>query len=420
MQRRWLFLVVGILILSILDCGGGSPSNSPPPPLSQTVVLTFTDGTPAAAAVQTGTGSFMPASLTGNKLTVTLPSGTTKFSVAYVCPPIVLSTLTVNNEVIVQATTQDGAAFTASCPNLPTTGMASGSVDASAIAGATDVWIAGIGGFRTTVLGTNKSFSVGLPMGMNDVAAIAVDGSLNALAVKLIRGQSVPGTLNGGNTIVLGSGDVTPIQPITVSGLPAGFAAPKAFVNYHNASGTLIPLYNGPATQYRAMPAAATESGDFYLYDIGASDLTTGNSLVAVIQTTTSGGGPLTINLPQPWSFSGPMPAALPTFNFNYTGFNGLAGGYQQAALTWFTSSSNASGIGMIATNSYQSGATTLTIPNLTSIPGFLPPPVSGASVSWAAGISGGSGPSLAFSFGQQPANGSISLVQNKGTYVEP
>src|SRR5262249_22379958 len=162
--------------------------------------------------------------------------------------------------------------------------------------------------------------------------------------------------------------------------LPGGFAAPTAFVDYHNANGTLVVLYNGAATQYRAMPAAGVGSGDFYHYSIAASDIATHNSLVGFLQTTSSGGGPFSATLPQPWSsFSPPAPAAFPSFTFNYAGFNGLPGVSQEATLTWIAGST-VSGIIVVATSSFQNGATTLAIPNLTSLPGFIAPPASGTS----------------------------------------
>jgi hypothetical protein len=424
MQTLLLRLVLGSTVaIALAGCGsGGAVPPPPPPPPPQTVTFTFTDGTPPTAAVQTGSGPFASAALQGNTLTFSLPNGATRFSVAYVCPPIVVSSLSVTNEFVVSATTQDGAAFRASCANLPApTGNLSGSANASLIAGTSDIWITGVDGMRSPVGTSGLPFNVTLPTGTNDVAVVPVDGSGNALAVKMIRGQTVPGTLNGGSTVILGPGDATSIQSMTVTNLPAGFAAPVAFVDYHNVNGTLIVLYNnGAATQYPSMPAGAVQAGDFYLYDVGASDTATHNSVVAFLQTTTTGGGSFSAVLPQAWSFSGPAPAPFPTFTFNYTGFNGLAGMSQQAFIEWSTGPGNFSSISAVATASFQSGAATVSIPNLTSIPGFLPPATSGTTVSWSADISGGPGPSLAFRLSVQPANGSISLVQNRGNYTEP
>src|SRR5262249_24803877 len=296
-------------------CGGGNSVVPPPPPM-QNVTLTFTNGTPATAAVQIGTGAFTAMSLSGNKLTFTVPDLNTKFSVAFVCPTIAVGNppnLFVNNEFIVQATIQDGTALNADCANIPATGSLSGSVNSSLVPGASDVWVGGIGGFRTSVGTSGSPFNVSLPTGTNDVAAVAVDSSMNALAVRMLRSQTVPGTLNGGSTVILGPSDLTTLQPVTVSGLPAGFAAPTEFVDYHNANGTLIILYNGPATQYRAMPAAAVGAGDFYLYAASSTNILNHTSFVGSIQTTTTGGGPITHTLPQAWSYAGPSPAVLPT-----------------------------------------------------------------------------------------------------------
>lgn len=79
-------------------------------------------------------------------LNLSLPAGTTKYAVAYVCPsnfglgifpePV--------SEFVIEATVQDGAAFTADCLGafpLAQEDAATGSVNASAIAGTTQVQV---------------------------------------------------------------------------------------------------------------------------------------------------------------------------------------------------------------------------------------------------------------------------------------
>jgi hypothetical protein len=332
---------------------------------------------------------------------------------------MVLPGLTANTEFVVEATMQDGPAFTASCPGTPAASNVSGSVNASLIAGTSDVRITGNQGVSTSVGTSGLPFNVNLPTGTNDIAAVALDGS-GALAVRMLRSQTVPGALNGGATIILGPSDATTSQSVTVSNLPAGFAAPTTFVDYETANGTLIVLYNGPATQYRAVPTAIAQSGDFYFYSTGARDIATLKSFVGFLQTTTSGGGSISPTLPSPWSFSGPAAAAFPTFTFNYSGFNGLSGVADQAMLTWFPTSSTVANLTVTATSSFQGGTTTLAIPNLTSLPGFLASAASSSNVSWLARIAGGAGPSLSFLLNGHPSNGSISIVQNQGSYTEP
>jgi hypothetical protein len=301
--------------------------------------------------------------LTGNQLTLTLPTGTTKFAVAYVCPPIVLPGLTTNNEFVVEATMQDGPAFTASCAGIPAASAVSGSVNPSLIPGTSDVRITGRQGFSTSVGTSGLAFNVTLPTGTNDVATVAVDGSNNALAVRMLRSQIVPLALNGGGTIFLAPSDATTNQPVTVNGVPIGFAAATTFVDYQTANGTLIVLYNGPATLYRAVPAAIAQSGDFYFYDTGSSDIATHNSMIGFLQTTTTGGGAITHTMPPQWSiFSPPAAATFPTFTFNYAGFSGLSGVADQAAITWFSTLSTVSSITVTATASFQGGVTTLAV----------------------------------------------------------
>src|SRR5579863_3057526 len=112
--------------------GGGNPT---------TVTFTVTGGTPTAVATSTGTGSFTAATLTAGKLTLDLPSGTTNFAMAFVCPPVSLtaSQFLETFENVFEASTLDGTSFSQSCPTTPTagsTGTLTGAVDANAIAGA--------------------------------------------------------------------------------------------------------------------------------------------------------------------------------------------------------------------------------------------------------------------------------------------
>jgi hypothetical protein len=143
--------------------------------------------------------------------------------------------------------------------------------------------------------------------------------------------------------------------------------------------------------------------------------------MIGFLQTTTTGGGAITHTMPPQWSiFSPPAAATFPTFTFNYAGFSGLSGVADQAAITWFSTLSTVSSITVTATASFQGGVTTLAVPNLTALPGFLPSAASSTSVSWVARTFGGSGPSLSFLLNVQPSNGSASFVQNQGSYIEP
>ncbi|HLW52990.1 MAG TPA: hypothetical protein VKW06_09105 [Candidatus Angelobacter sp.] len=418
---RWVFPAV---VLTIILSTGCAPGHSPGgPPNGTTVTFTFVGGTPTAAATQISGGAFTTATITSGKLTVSLPSATAKYAVAYVCPAMTVGSNNVINESVIEATPADGTAFTISCLGTPATGTATGSANALAIPGATDILIRSSQNLGGNVGSTSGSFSVSLPTGTNnvDVAAIAVDASGNVLAVKIVRAQTVPGAINGGNQIVFAASDEVSTQSINVNNVPAGDTnPPSVFVNYFTANGAVIVLNNNTsATSYPAVASTETQAGDFYLYQTDTSDTATHKSAIGVTQTTTTGGSFTNLALPTPWSFSGPTAAAFPTFTFTYTGFNGLAAISQEAELQWAPTGTTVNTITVTATSSFQNGATTITIPNLTALAGFLASATSGTTVTWVADIFGGTTQDFIF-LSNTPSNATISVVQNQGTYLEP
>lgn len=414
MRSAWPGLAVAsALIMELAGCGG---SGTPPPPPGPTIItVTFTNATPQAAAVQIGSGGFTAASIQGGKLSLTVPAGSTTYAIAYVCPPFANVVSTESNEFVIEATIQDTTSYTISCAAVPAMGIATGSVDASAIPGTTSIAIGGRGiGFSFP--SNQASFNVNLPTGANDIAALALDGSNNVLAVKIVRSQTVPGAVNGGSTIVLGPSDETTLQSVTVNNTPVGFIPAEQFVEYITPNGTALGLGLSSAPQYRAVPSAAGQPGDMYFIDSSTDDTAT-RDLVVGVNLTMSSANPLTINLPPVWSFSGPAPTAFPTFTFNYSGFNIAANLSYQAIIQWQPTPSTLTGITVTATASFQNNATTLRIPNLTSLPGFFAPAPTGTLIDWNATIFNGD-QSLAL-VTEMPA-GSGPFVETRGTYTEP
>jgi len=420
MRLVWLWFVVGsVLIMSLAGCGGSSSKTPPIPSPSgpTTITVTFANATPLAAAVQIGSGAFAAASIQSGQLSLTVPAGTTNYAIAYVCPPFnVVATTIEDFEFVIEATTQDATAYTVSCSATPPTGSATGSVDASAIPGATNVVVGGKGG-GFGFASTQTSFNVNLPTGTNeDVTVSALDASNNLLAIKILRSQTVPGAINGGNTIVLGPADETTMQSVTVNNTPAGFIPAVQLVDYLTANGTQIGLGIFSGSQYRAMPAASTQPGDKYFIDSSTDDTAT-KDLVVGEDLTMSTAGPVTIDLPPVWSFSGPAPAAFPTFTFNYSGFPAAPNLSYSGLISWQTAPTTLTEITVTATASFQQNATTLSIPNLTSLPGFFAPPPSGTSVFWDASIFNGD---TSLAFVTETPSGSGPYVQTRGTYDEP
>jgi len=428
-MRGWYlqFSATFVLALAVVSCGGSGVSSTSPSSSSgssgnatTTVTYTFTGGTPTAAAVQIGNDTFAAALLQSNKLSVSIPQGTTNYAVAFVCPPNVASGTTVTSEYIIEAATQDGTAFNWNCPMQPNTGNATGTVDVSAIPGAAYVLVRGNGSYFQLVNAPVGTFNASLPTDTTDIAFIAVDASIqpNVLAMKLLRDQKVPGPLNGGNAVVFSSGDLATNEPLFIS-VGSGFTTPTtASVYYYTTNGSYILLNNHSATQYPQVPAASTAGGDFYVFEANSTDTATHNSIVGVTETSTVG-GVTTLPLPVPWSYSGPTPAASPTFTFNYSGFSALPAIAHQGETQWAPTPATLRMTTVTATASAQNGASTLAIPDLSSVAGFFSSPPSGTNVYWLATIYGGAARALAVNQ-SPPSTGSFGFVQNRGNYSQP
>ena len=418
MNRKKFAIYVGMVAITagICGCGGGSTS-SVPPPTGTPVAVTFAGVAPLAVAVQTGTGKWATASASGGTLSFTVPKGTTTYAIAYVCPGYPGMGATVNSEYVIEASTQDSTTYSTTCLAFPATGSATGIADASVIAGATDIRIYGQG-YGGAVGSKSGLFTATLPNGMNDVAVVAVDGSPNVLGAKIVRSQTVPGAVNGGILIALSGSDATTTQAISVTNLPPSFVSPPAVaVDYYTANGTWFPVNNTPATQYAVVPSSEAQTGDFYLFETNSADTAT-NQAIATTQTTTSN-GPMTLPLPAPWSYAGPTAAAFPSFTFNYSGYSGVAAVGNSAEIEWFPSSTVLDTATVTATAAYLNGATAVPVPDLTSLTGFFATAAHGATVYWVAEVWGGTAQWYSW-YTPIPSSGSLSYVQNRGTYVEP
>src|SRR5262249_27246193 len=163
-------------------------------------------------------------------------------------------------------------------------------------------------------------------------------------------------------------------QNLNVTNVPAGFVnPPEASVQFQTQTGTGFFLSNTSVSStspepYSAVPAAATTSTDFYVYESNTTDTATTTSAVGIINITNNGGGAFTLALPAPWTnFTAPTAAKLPSFSFTYSGFSGAAAVADQGIIAWATSATTSNEIRVLATANFQGGATTLTIPDLTS-----------------------------------------------------
>ena len=394
----WQLVLCGFMSWLACGCGGGS---SPTTDSSTTITVGFGGTQPSAVAQQIGTGPWTTASLQGGKLTVTIPSGTAnaQYAIAYVCPlPFINGNpLQMTLEYVIEATPKDGTSYTAPCAAPPfSLGSATGSVNAAAIPGTTDVWILGpVGGLTLgKVGGTNGTFNVNLTTGTEDIAALAVDGSQNLLGVKILRSQTIPGAVNGGNSIVFSANDATHTQPVTLLNAPAGFNSPTFVASYFTAANTIFGLNNLSNSQYAAVSASETQSGDYYEFIGRAATINGSHSQSVEALQTTDTAGPVTLSFPAPLSVAAPVPATFPTFSINYTGFANQTAVSYGAQLDWTITSgpsnTNVYDMSVIATAAYQGNSSNITIPNLTSLAGFLPMAPSGSSIRWTAGATGG------------------------------
>lgn len=423
MRARGYQIAVCGLVIFLIGCAGGGGGTPAPIPRSPTSIsTTFVNDLPVAVAVQTGTGPFVPVTLQGNQLNFIVPAGVTKYAVAWACPG-----QQIRQEVVMEATTQDSMpSILGSCGGgtQPARGGMNGSVDTSAVPGATGgIDIAGSLGGTLLANVTSGSFNFPTLIGPNDIAVTALDSGNNPVAVKILRNQIVPGAANGGNTITLGLGDLVSTQPVTFTNVPAGFTPLNTSATYQTSGFTQIFLSHSASTQYPAIPAAAMQSGDRYLFLTTTTDVATQTSGIFVAQTSTSG-APVTIALPDPWFYSGPVPAAFPTFTFNYSRFSSLPVAVYNVQLDWGLGQPEVPGgtslfLYVQATKAYLNGSNTITVPDLTAIPGFFASPPSGNGVEWGASIQAGPGPEDQFA-PSLPNNSAIVQVTTSGSYTEP
>ena len=413
-ENLLLCLVITSLIAAFSGCGGGSSGSGGRTPTGTPITINFAGGAPLAAAEQIGTGAWATAAVSGGQLTFSIPTGTTTYAVAYVCPTW-QGMGPVNQEFVIDATTSDDTTYTVTCFQNPTTGTATGIASVSAIPGATQLTIAGKSGYGTSLPSTFGSFSTGMPLGLNDVAVVAQDSSFDALGVKIVRAQTVPGAVNGGSSISLLSSDATTPQSIAVTNIPAGFnTTPAVAAEYLTSGGTSFSLMGNTNTaQYAVVPSTEAATGDYYSFSANTADTATSQSIYSF--STTTSAGPVSLAMPAPLTYAAPTPAALPTFTLNYSGFSSSTAVSDSASIQWFVNSTLYETT-VTATSAFLNGATTLTVPDLTSLAGFFPSAASGTNIYWLAYVYGGTYQW----YEPTPASGTLAAAQNNGQFTEP
>lgn len=426
------FSVLGAVLSLIVGCGGssgnggsGGGSNNP-----TVVTFTITGVAPTAVAIKVGSGPFTPAMLTSGAATITLPKGETNFAVAYVCratyPPNGLTGSESAEQDVFEANTLDGTSFGGTClaglavaPTTPETGELTGSVDISEIPGATTYSVyAGEIGVAGAILGLDPGPNFGIQgvAGMDRVLVAAYKDINNPIALetsgftliaaKSLDSQPVPGALNGGNTVVFAAPDQTTTEAITYN-LPSGFKVQDTSASFLTGAGGGIVLSSPAIGQYPALPEGAIEKGDYYSVTASAWKGQDGSGITKTFTTA----APVVFAFPPDWSYSGPTPAALPTFDLAYSGFSGPSG------VGYFTETYSGQSLYIVnATANYLNGASSIAYPDLSDLPGFLPLPLSGTYVGWDAAIT----QTVHDSQSSSPKDETVTSVTVSGNYQVP
>jgi len=399
---------------------------------STSVTFTFdTAGAmPSVVATRIGSGAFAKASLSSNVLALSIPEGTTDFAVAYLCPAYPYYEggveYSYNVQNVVEASVADWTSNTAVCESVNLSSY-SFDVNASIATGAQGVLVATGNHSRSHYCYYDQSqFASGsclAPPGGDTSFVEAYSGSISfdsfyALAVKRFDAQTIPGSLNGGNAVTLGSTDLTTSTPVTYQNLPAGFA-PEVEADFNTSTAGVVRLAfsSGIALpSYPQLQAAAVESGDSYELDAEAWNVGSGVGEIIITQ-----GGAATVQYPTPWSYTGPAAATLPTFDYSsYTtpdaGFLVTSKLARDGDILWNPSSQVINEYHYAATANAMNGSISLTMPDLSALGGFLASPAPGTSVSWYAEITENSAGALA----ALPPGSTKSWVKNEGDLIVP
>ncbi len=385
--------------------GGGGGGNNP-----TTVTFNFTGAAPAAVATQIGTGNFTAATVSSNAVTISVPSGTKNFAAAWACPALVSGQYSSTNEYVIEATTSDATSYVdlwcpSTAPTVPT-GTLTLSVDASAFAETTSNYWTFLVADADNASGfeeggppmVSSNFTMPAPSGSDRVDLI-VDGETlvsgtayqNLVAVKSYTGVTVPGSLNGGNTVTFTSADAAVSEPITYKNLPAYYNQPISDVLiWQSGDNYFIADDQGETTTYAALPSTIAAPGDSYSLNAVSYALVGSGAPSGILELVTAGSnfqgeGPATVTFPTPWTYAGPTPAALPALDLAYSGFSSQNEVVEAGSLYWYLPSDfhTSYNYWMGASSSYLSGTPTLQFPDLTHISGFIPNPVSGAQLNW-------------------------------------
>ncbi len=404
------FYVAGIaltLLTTLTACGGGGGGSSD----TTQVTLTILGDAPLAISVQTPGSNWAMLTPNGSSASFSVPTGGA-YSVAVVCA--VFSSTQI--ETIFQATTFDTVSPTSACPKVQQVGPMTVNFNASAIAAAQEVAV---------TLGTVPSAYWPGPVGaanvpsvipgVQDVAIAAYGPSPNTppYGVEIERGVNVTGAPL--TVPLMALGDAAGSATVSLTGVPAGYT-PSTTATYITAGGADIGINGNNVSSYALIAGQDTAPGDYY--DIEGSATNAGSTSFVLGKQSFTMPQNLSIALPAPLVYSGPTPDPYPVFNISYNGFT-VGGNHTLIAVLNYPIGPIQEYILDYATPAYL-GSDQLTIPNLSSLPDFIPPAASGAHVTWDAGASVESDLYEVFSVNTPPNNETVQAVLTTGTFTEP
>lgn len=409
--------------------GGGSPT---------IVTVKFVGVAPTAIATKVGSGTLTAATLSSGAVSLTVPSGTSTFAVAYLCPTEELggSGITyLSPEFLMEATIADGTSYTIQCRSVPTagqSGMLTGTVDATGVAApayyslivqamnGNYVSDQQIGAQSASVNLAAPEGSDRIDIGFYDFTPVGYQTRVLLMAAKTFQNQQVPGQLDSGNTVTLTAADVPTYEPISFSGLGSGAATPVLIGDFQPTGQVFgMELVYGDATEYPVLPAGVTRGGGSYNIEGTAYDSSCGCTLIAA--SAIAQPAPLTLAFPNTWSYAGPATAAFPTMNFSsYAGLSGQPGLSYSAAIYWNTGTSTEREIEVDASANYVGSSLSLTVPDLSSLAGFWGAPASGTTEFWTASVFASDAGTLLSNAALMSAGHSLRGVQTSGAFTTP
>lgn len=364
------------------------------PPMGPLVTIPIHGLAPLVMAYQSGTsGAWTKLTVTGNAASFNLAVGATAYSVAAYCPPNNNVGQTVRSsgpaEIIIQATTADAptmfchppsggygtvpATVFVSATSFPNTDHFTAAQVSNAIPG---FFSPGFGG----AAGVDEFGSPLWNAAPSDLIVDVTNSTGTMIAGRIVRNVTL--TPNQTMTLnpVMSSTDAVTTTPIT---LPSGATGSNLF--WQPAEGGNFYLGGGGLTP--SLPlipnAAAGDSYEIATYGSGGQQTFEG------VGTASPASATLPAFCAMPFTITGPVSQPdLFSANVAYTGFTVSGTKYYSISPYWTTSSpwqsvvAGAPLVTIVASQSYLGTGTTITLPDLSSVPGFLPPPTGGTSTS--------------------------------------